>query len=244
MVGDKIYVSFKAPPTIGEFIKLFFSVNHGNTSLNKNVETFFDEKCTLQQCKEYKMRSFDDMMVIINTYYPGTTPKQLMHELLVTDVKADDGGELYFHMGDCPDIERIRCYYSWTWATKSPWELSKYNSKWSWSELLAMLGIKNLEDMYEYVKQNKVVEPWVPSAAQLEAIEACERRLKELENEQKKYNGLRKSMIYATGGTTLALTGTSLTSANIAELLSSMEVLGSTPGIQYTPYVWPLSIND
>lgn len=155
----KIYVNFEAPPTIGEFLKKFFSINYGIILTQKAVETYHDKECSVVQCYENKYRSFDNMLDIINTYYPDTTPKQLIHELLVADVRDCKGRPLAFHMGSCEDIQRIRICYYWEHVGESPFEQSKYKSKWSWEELLNMLEIYNTNDLKAYIDKHKVIDP-------------------------------------------------------------------------------------
>lgn len=64
---------------------------------HKFTETFYDEACTMLQCKPAR-RSFYDLYEIATTYFPATTKEQLADFLLNSNMFA------YFI---CPDIEKL-----------------------------------------------------------------------------------------------------------------------------------------
>ena len=68
---DKIYC--KVPKTLyaTEFLRKGFSAKR-NTIPGKFVETFYDEECTKRQCVVAR-RTFEDLYVIVKTYYPKYT---------------------------------------------------------------------------------------------------------------------------------------------------------------------------
>lgn len=149
---EKIYVNFEIPETIPEFLAKFFSCTHMNDR-RTNVETFSDEACTTLQCSAGRFRSFDDVLILVNTYYPETSPKDLMHILLSLDLKTKAGRQLYLHMGDCSTIQRIRMLFYHERPT-NVFMSSKLQSKYSWQELLAMLGITNNGELIAYTKKH------------------------------------------------------------------------------------------
>ncbi len=75
-----IYLKIDKPNTIQELLlQLFSCYGYYNTG----AETYFDEACTQIQCESNKWRSFDDIFEIVNTYFPNTEEKEIMHELLI-----------------------------------------------------------------------------------------------------------------------------------------------------------------
>lgn len=111
---------------------LFSNIN--GTVITTN-ETYFDKELKKLQCNKGRLRSFDDILEIVNTYFPSITPKRLIHELLVFDPPK------YINT-----IDGLNTNYS---------DCNKLNSKYSWHELLAMLGIKNYEEYKKYVLKHR-----------------------------------------------------------------------------------------
>ena len=68
----KIYVSFKFKDIQDLIGKV---VSHQRYS-------YFDPECEVIQCTTGKMRSFDDLWAICQTYYPDISAKDVMQELL------------------------------------------------------------------------------------------------------------------------------------------------------------------
>lgn len=149
----KIYVNFEPPATVKEFLKKFFSESNYAHQGFSAVETYFDKECSTIQCEKNKFRSFDDLFDLVNTYYT-VKPEELMHELLTANLK-NGNYDVVLHMGNCSSIERIRmCFYK-ELAPGNIFTLEKYNSKWSWGELLNMIGITNKEELIAYIKKYK-----------------------------------------------------------------------------------------
>lgn len=150
-----IYTTFGKQKTIKDFLKLLYSDN-SRSDVVLPVATYYDEECTKTQCVAGRLRSFDDIYDCINTYYPNTTPKQLIHGLLTLNLKDLYNRQLYLHMYNCRTINRIRLYYTVDEVLAyQDYGCSKYESKWSWVELLEMLGIKNHSDIINYVNKYK-----------------------------------------------------------------------------------------
>jgi hypothetical protein len=61
--------------TLKELLTIGFSKSHAF------VETYFDEEFTLEQCHSAR-RSFGDLLLIAQTYFPDTTPEKLAYELM------------------------------------------------------------------------------------------------------------------------------------------------------------------
>lgn len=105
-----IYVKFKIPDTIEEFLKQFFlgsETTYGNTT----VVTYRDKECTRIQCEAGRMRSFDDLLTCVNTYYDKITPKDLFHELITLELKNRNNIKLSYSFACCHTMNRVRIWF-------------------------------------------------------------------------------------------------------------------------------------
>ena len=152
----KIYTTFGRQKTVRIFLEKLFSSEY-NFQRIQNICTYLDPECKIVQCYKDKFRSFDDIYDCVNTYYKNITPKALIHLLLTLNKKTSSGKELYLHMANCSTINKIRMLYYCDQHScyNSAFTCSKYGSKWSWKELLEMLGIKSIEDIKNYVNKYK-----------------------------------------------------------------------------------------
>lgn len=165
-----IYVKFEIPKTKKEFLELFFNSNVPGTQIGA-VETFLDEKCTKQQCEAYKKRSFEDMFECINTYFPETEERELVHYLLTITYKQNDNHfSPYFRT--CINIKRINFQIlSGEEGIFSPVfkdDFSKYNSEKSWKEYFTELEIYTENNLRKYIIKNKnktYEECWIKETA-------------------------------------------------------------------------------
>ncbi len=149
----KIYVNFEIPAIIREFLLKFFS--HG--IFRGAVETFNDKECTIQQCRANKYRSFDDMFDVIKTYFPNTTEKEFLNELITLSITTGHKAPqiLYPQLYACSTMRRIRITYVTAQQYSLPFQSPKYDSKYSWKELLTMLNINNATGFREYIEKHK-----------------------------------------------------------------------------------------
>ena len=149
-----IYVKFaekKKPMTVLKFLKLFYSRNI-NSYYASGHYTYYDKECKNLQ-DSHNWRSFDDLLELIQTYYPSIKPVKLMHYLLVLRLNLANGSLSKPHLGVCGEMGKIRYipyatinYYQVEINLKMP------ESKYTWSELLIPLGITNREEFLEYTK--------------------------------------------------------------------------------------------
>lgn len=139
--------------TLKEFILFLLKVP------NHFPPTFFDKECKRQHCQAFKMRSFDDLLCIVKNYYPDTTVKQLTHEIVTLKYVDYNNMTYRIEYSNCSTMQRIRLRLvylgsgvnyddMYTYAYLS--QVSKYNSKWSWIQLLNILEIKNNTDFINY----------------------------------------------------------------------------------------------
>lgn len=156
----KIYANIEKPTDLNDLIKKLYSVKENDRAHCR--ETYSNEACTSIQCYSKKYRSFDDLLICAKTYFPETTPKELFHNLLTTDIFSTDGKKLYFHMSNCSSIRRIRCiyYYDETYCY-AEYNCNKYDSQFSWEDLLEMIEIKGTnwesitDQIRNYIKTHK-----------------------------------------------------------------------------------------
>lgn len=147
-----IYTKFGKQETVEEFLAKLYSIREG--TVTHATETYSDESCSIVQCMSRKLRSFDDIFECVQTYYPDITPKKLIHYLLTLNIKSNTDMPLYLYMRNCSDIKRIRIYY-FVGMDFSHYRCDKLDSKWSWIELLEMLGLKSELDIRNYIQQHK-----------------------------------------------------------------------------------------
>lgn len=166
---NKIYLKEfkdKQPESIQELLLALFNY-HGSYGLIKSVTTYYNPECTQLQCDSDKYRSIDETFDIVNTYFPNTDIKTLMHELAILPVVESDGSKLYLLLANCSNIQRLRlCYYK---DVKECTTLDKshphYNSKWTMGELLDCLGLEDARNTIKYrdeYEQRKQAEQQVP----------------------------------------------------------------------------------
>jgi len=148
-----IYVNFEIPKTPQDFLLRLYS----NVEYNKAhcVATYSDKDCKLIQCYENKLRSFDDLFEIFTTYYPELTEKDLIEILVNGNIKSTTGKQLYLHTSNCSTIMRIRIfYYNDVDECTYYYNCKKYDSKYSWVELFAMIGINSRMELRDYLLKN------------------------------------------------------------------------------------------
>jgi len=149
-----IYVKFEKPRTIKEFlIKFYTSKNfdYSESSLGAS-NTYSDKECKVLQC-DRRSRSFDELLEILQTYYPSTTPKICMYHLLTVQYVNKKGKRMYPYLGTCGGMNRIKYlpYHDKTALTSAYFDTSMRESKYTWRELLKLLNIKNITELKTFI---------------------------------------------------------------------------------------------
>lgn len=154
-----LYVKFakeKRPRTVKQFLIEYYSLRK-DPYLAYGGDTYSNIECTIHHCGR-SYRSFDDLLDLVNTYYPSIKPKKLMHYLLTVKIKSSDKAEGFYwpHLATCSGMGRIRYipYYQ-KWYDQNQINLRMGNSRYTWKELLAMLGITNEKEFFEYIETNR-----------------------------------------------------------------------------------------
>lgn len=154
-----LYVKFaqeKRPRTVKLFLKQFYS-GRKDPYIAYAGRTYTDSECRNLHC-DRSYRSFDDLLNMINTYYPSITAKKLMHHLLTIKIPVQGKPDEFYtyHLATCSGMGRIRYipYYQKFW---DPNQIDRRmpNSRYTWSELLAKLGITNEKEFHEYIEKHR-----------------------------------------------------------------------------------------
>tara|TARA_R110000851_G_C12938072_1_gene551966 strand:- start:106 stop:639 length:534 start_codon:yes stop_codon:yes gene_type:complete len=145
MKYDKLYVKFKRPKTIKQFLTKFYSeVLH--VKYRFPIQTYFDKACTKMQCRKHTYRSIDDLFILVKTYYPSATLKKLMKILVQLDLSTKDK-QIRMIIGSCSGIDNIRIYFGpGTVNHYSLTHIRKHSATHSWVELFKMIGVNNKEE--------------------------------------------------------------------------------------------------
>lgn len=149
----KLYVKFGKQETIRLFLEKFFSYHQPYEKYVRGTSTFYDEECTKPHCSEGKLRSFDDIFDLVNTYYDNISVKEVIHILATLDIKRNNI-ELFMHTVTCGSIRRITMIYVPKFTIYFDTSKVKYDSKYSWKELYEIIGITSKEELIEYKTKN------------------------------------------------------------------------------------------
>ena len=151
-----IYVNFEKPETINEFLIKFYNQRsgYGDNMLYAAI-TYVDKECTQRQCDK-SARSFDELLEILQTYYPSTTPEICMFHLLTVKLKNSNGRIMTPYLGVCGGMSRIKYlpYFDPTQLVDCYFDHKMTLSKYTWRELLALLKIKNLRELKKFIAEN------------------------------------------------------------------------------------------
>lgn len=149
-----IYAKLEKPRTLRQLLEQFFTINNG--SYVCNVATYKDKECTTLQCYQGKYRSFDDVLTFAKTYFPSTTPKKLLSTLLTLKIKDKYDRPCELYMFSCHTIRRINLFYAFAVYQYGTVIIQlKYESKYSWKQLLDMVGIKSQEQLVAFREKKK-----------------------------------------------------------------------------------------
>ena len=138
--------------------KLLIENNSSNISA---LPTFYKYENTLYpQCDSNKYRSFDDILLICQTYFPSTKVETVFKKLLLLnnnlkDIKND---RVKNKLSYCSTISRIRYVANYNNSLYSFYTIAidknKNESKYSWKELFKMININNVEELKEFYLKN------------------------------------------------------------------------------------------
>jgi hypothetical protein len=143
----QIYVSFKRPRTVQEFIKQFFSGPRGMWG-GCSVSTYYDKSCTSLHCSVGRARSWQDLYDCVKTYFPSVTQKKVLSEFLKFKMPG-----MYFRPYHCGTIKRPVISFN----TQPVVGLIVPTPAWAengigWRQILSLRNINTAVEMYDYQK--------------------------------------------------------------------------------------------
>lgn len=142
---NKLYVKFDKPRTVREFIKLFFEKIHAK-------QTFYDAECKKIQCTSHRLRSIDDMMILIKTYYPSVSKAKIFEYLISTSIGTMGvfNKEGYLNLSYCITIGRPVFSYC-TVGNRSNYNSKTRgtNSNYRWYDLILLIGKDKFNKLYK-----------------------------------------------------------------------------------------------
>ena len=125
---------------------------------DSTVETYYkNETKSHIQCSKNKIRSFDDILLICQTYLPKVTVEQVFKELLLYKQNLNDVlvKRSATELSNCSTMRRVRFRLKSTWNLyDSATSYSKFNSTYSWKELFSLINIYSEEDLLNFYKQH------------------------------------------------------------------------------------------
>jgi len=151
-----IYVKFaeeKRPKSVLKFLEQFY-YNRERSDYAIGYYTYYDKECKNIQ-NDRKWRSFDDLLELVQTYYPSISHIKLMHYLLILKIPISNNNITKPHLGICEGMSKIR-YIPYHTSSYSSINEKMRKSIYTWGQLLEPLGIFNEKDFKEYIKKNKI----------------------------------------------------------------------------------------
>lgn len=153
--ANKIYLT-KEPKDLADIFNILYPKDKNFRSQNTYNKAKNAEGTLLLQCAEGKMRSFDDLWIIADTYFPGIDPTDVFKEMLTFNVTLKDveEGVLPKSLSNCSTMERIRFTPSRS-TIKAMWysvDCNKYKSVYTWRDLFNMIYVNSFEQLENWYK--------------------------------------------------------------------------------------------
>lgn len=150
---NKLYIKFEKPRTVLEFLKIFYCIKP-SSNIMKAVPTYYDRECTKVQCNKY-WRGFDDMFILIKTYYP-TISKQKFLKILLKYYVIHNKKYYSMNFGICYGAGICRMMpYQPVLANSNINTIIPKNSKYSWVQLFNLIGIKDNKELFKIQKKQQ-----------------------------------------------------------------------------------------
>jgi len=154
MKEPKIYLKTdKEFKNINEVIYALYNHNY-----HFAYETYSNKECTDLQCSEGKLRSFDDIYYLCKTYFPDTTEKDVIYELV--NLKINNKVCWFAYCGGMGRIKiqfylpgRLIIAFGVNRIYNNISNTSSTISGYNWKKLFKLIGINNSEEFKEYTKE-------------------------------------------------------------------------------------------
>jgi len=105
-----IYVNIKRQRYLKDFLTLLYSHFNENGYITC-IASFKDELCTIKQCQADKYRSIDEILEIVNTYYPSITFKKLAKVLYSLNI-VKNNKNYYFYSLYCSKVDKTTTLFT------------------------------------------------------------------------------------------------------------------------------------
>lgn len=146
---NKIY--FEEHIVINNMNELLKTLYKNNESASETFYKVLGTEDKISQCRKGKLRSFDDIWILADTYMPGIDVKDVMKGLLLYNVTKEsvEKKAIYKGFSNCSTMRRIRYTNSFNNMDNLLMKIdcNKMDSKYGWRELFGMLGIKDTESL-------------------------------------------------------------------------------------------------
>jgi len=145
----KLYTKVPRQKSMAKFLELFLCNSYTALTCYANA-TYYNKKCTKLHCKKNKWRGFDDLFILMKTYYKTITPKKLMLLLISIKYKKElTNYKPYFGYCNQAGILRIMPYIydNFEFYNKIP-----INSQYNWKELFILVDIKTEKQFKKFRK--------------------------------------------------------------------------------------------
>jgi hypothetical protein len=155
----KLYVKIKRRTKVKDFIADLFTYGISKDAIKDRVilkvmvPSYYDKKLTKEQCGIVSYRSFDDLLLIVKTYYPSYTAKKLIKLLFSFNIY-----ERTFYMVTCYGIRKPTCCF---------YKVSEKNyvigdriikskaTNGDWKDILKLIDITTKKQLQKLVKSIK-----------------------------------------------------------------------------------------
>ena len=123
---------------------LFYTYN----GISYGQATYLDAEFKYEHCRDLKLRSFNDVYDVVNTYFPGTSPAEVFKAVLLSiPKKRASDGYWSIYLTYCATMERLRIVHS---EKSMNCIIGNYTTKkghpFDWYELVKEAGFKSKEE--------------------------------------------------------------------------------------------------
>jgi len=152
--ANKIYLS-QEPSDLKHMLEILYPED----KKMKSQETYYktNEGKMVVQCIEGRMRSFDDIWIIADTYFPNIDVATVFRELLLFNITIEnvEKGIIPKQLANCSTMKRIRYTNSlcMMWQVWQNVDCGKFESVYKWRDLFNMLYINNLEQWKDWYRK-------------------------------------------------------------------------------------------
>jgi len=160
--ANRIYLP-STPETVEELFGILYQKAIGGI---RTCETYYIDTKTNQQvkqCSAGRMRSFDDIWIMCDTYFPEIDIREVFKKLMLWNVRLEDieRGVIPKQLSNCSTMQRIR-YTNGLMSIRQIWgniDCAHFKSVYKWRDLFNMIYINSEEQLKDwYLRELKEVK--------------------------------------------------------------------------------------